>query len=398
MKIIVQKFGGTSVRDEKNRKECFKKINKALEMKSKVIVVVSAMGRKGEPYATDTLLSLSEFIDGKEKDLLLSSGELISASVFMNEYKKNNENVKVGIMTGGEAGIITDNEFNQANILEMKPKNILKMLEEKDIIVIPGFQGRTEEGEVTTLGRGGSDTSAVAIGAAVKADSIEIYSDVNGMMSADPRMVEDAKMIRYITIEDALNLSYYGAKVIDSRALELARKYKVKIILKSTFTNDNGTIISSDIIETKNVEEKKRMFSGIAYKNNLVQYCVKENNMGKQAKFLRNIKESKISLDMINIEKEKMTFIIDKEKERKMDAIIKEEDVIADKRVELSKLTLVGDGIAGIVGVMSTIVNPMYEEGIEIIQTSDSHTTIFVLMNEKDLKQAICKLHKLFFN
>jgi aspartate kinase len=398
MNIIVQKFGGTSVRDEKNRKECFKKINEALKMESKVIVVVSAMGRKGEPYATDTLLALSESIDGKEKDLLLSSGELISASIFMNEYKKNNEKTKIGIMTGGEAGIITDNEFNRANILEMKPKNILKMLEEKDVIVVPGFQGVTEDGEVTTLGRGGSDTSAVAIGAAVKANNIEIYSDVNGMMSADPKMVEDAKMIRYITIEDALNLAYYGAKVIDSRALELAKKYKVKIILKSTFTNDNGTIISSDIIETKNVEEKKRMFSGIAYKNELVQYTVKEKEMSKKSIFLETVKNSKISLDMINIEKEKMTFIIDKEKEKKMDTIIKESKTSYEKRESLSKLTLVGDGIAGTFGVMSTIVNPMYEEELEIIQTSDSHTTIFVLLNEKDLKKAICKLHKLFFS
>jgi aspartate kinase len=140
------------------------------------------------------------------------------------------------------------------------------------------------------------------------------------------------------------------------------------------------------------------MFSGIAYKNDLVQYTIKESEMSKKTFFLETVKNSKISLDMINIEKEKMTFIIDKEKEKKMDTIIKESVTAYEKRESLSKLTLVGDGIAGTFGVMSTIVNPMYEEKLEIIQTSDSHTTIFVLLNDKDLKKAICKLHKLFFN
>jgi aspartate kinase len=400
--IVIQKFGGTSVRDIENRKECFKKIAIELNNNKKVIVVVSAMGRKGEPYATDTLISLTNEIEGKEKDLLMATGEMISASIFVNDLKKffEVEHIKdktVSILTGGEAGIITDSKFNKANIIAFETENLEEAILNNNVVIVTGFQGKTKKGEITTLGRGGSDTSAVALGVAIKAEKIEIFSDVNGMMSADPKMVVDAKMIRHINYEDALNLSYYGAKVIDPRALEIGKKYNAKIILKSTFTDDRGTIISSDIIGEREIEGNAGVFSGIAYKNEFIQYEIFVDKIILKSIILTSIKEIGISLDMINIEKERMSFITEEENEKKIDKILSDNKLKGNFTKGLSKLTIVGEKIAGVPGIMQSIIEPIFNEGIEVIQTSDSHTTICLLVEKEELKKALCILHKKFF-
>ena len=398
----MQKFGGTSVRDIENRVKCFKKIENELKKNNKVIVIVSAMGRKGEPYATDTLISLTKEIEGKEKDLLMATGEMISASVFVNDFKnylieKNIEKRNVSVLTGGEAGIITDSNFNQANIIAFETENLEEAMQTNDVVIVTRFQDKTKKGEITTLGRGGSDTSAVALGIAIKAEKIEIFSDVNGMMSADPKMVADAKMIRHINYEDALNLSYYGAKVIDPRALEIGKKYNAKIILKSTFTDDRGTVISSDIIGERSIEGNSSVFSGIAYKNECLRYEIFAEDLQLKSKILTTIKEVGISLDMINIEKDGISFIIEEEKERKVNKIISENNLKSNLTKELSKLTIVGERIAGVPGIMQSIIEPIFAEGIEVVQTSDSHTTICLLVNKNELKKALCVLHKKFF-
>src|SRR5699024_3894740 len=183
MQILIQKFGGTSVQNETNRKHVIKHIKNALVQNYKIVVVVSALGRNPDPYATDTLLNLVNYPNNynskRELDLLMSCGEIISAVVLSNELKKNH--IYSTALTGAQAGFITNNDFTQAKIKEVKRERIIKELETNDVIVVAGFQGQTQSGEVTTIGRGGSDTTAAALGAALDAERIDIFTDVNGI-------------------------------------------------------------------------------------------------------------------------------------------------------------------------------------------------------------------------
>lgn len=201
MKVLVQKFGGTSVRNSENRELAFQHIKDAISEGYKVVVVVSAMGRQPDPYATDSLLSLvgvpNTSISDREKDLLLSCGETISSIVFSNGLKKNN--VSSIALTGAQAGFVTNNDFLQAKIKAMNIDRVIEELNSHDVVVVAGFQGQTETGEVTTIGRGGSDTSAAALGAALSAEYIDIFTDVKGIMTADPRVVESARTMDVVT-------------------------------------------------------------------------------------------------------------------------------------------------------------------------------------------------------
>ncbi|MBE6049002.1 MAG: aspartate kinase, partial [Clostridium sp.] len=216
MKIIVQKFGGTSVSTKERRKNVIKKVKKAMQDGFSPVVVVSAMGRKGEPYATDTLLSLVTDSFKKENklaaDLLMCCGEFISSVVMSNDLEDSG--IEAVPLTGGQAGIITDDNFNSASLKDVKNKKILQILSEGKVPVVTGFQGMTEDGFFTTLGRGGSDTSAAILGVALEAEKIEIYTDVDGIMTADPRIVKDASLINVISYDEVFQLADQGAKVI----------------------------------------------------------------------------------------------------------------------------------------------------------------------------------------
>lgn len=214
MKIIVQKFGGTSVKDDKGRKLALGHIKEAISEGYKVVVVVSAMGRKGDPYATDSLLGLlygdQSAISPREQDLLLSCGETISSVVFTSMLLDNG--VKAAALTGAQAGFLTNDQHTNAKIIEMKPERLFSVLANHDAVVVAGFQGATEKGDTTTIGRGGSDTSAAALGAAVDAEYIDIFTDVEGVMTADPRVVENAKPLPVVTYTEICNLAYQGPR------------------------------------------------------------------------------------------------------------------------------------------------------------------------------------------
>ncbi len=227
MKIIVQKFGGTSVRNDESRLKAAEHVRKAVDNGYKVVVVVSAMGRDGEPYATDTLLSLVEpsSLSKREQDLLVSCGEIISAVVFSNLL--NGMSVSSVALTGAQAGFRTNDDFTNAKILEMKCESLKRQLETNDVVVVAGFQGQSQTGEVTTLGRGGSDTSATALGAALQAEWVDIFTDVEGVMTADPRIVKDARALDTMTYNEICNMAYQGAKVIHPRAVEIAMQAKI---------------------------------------------------------------------------------------------------------------------------------------------------------------------------
>ncbi|HEX3032563.1 MAG TPA: aspartate kinase, partial [Bacillota bacterium] len=209
MKFLVQKFGGTSVATREKRDQVVGHIAQAFQAGYAPVVVVSAMGRQGEPYATDSLLALASqgggAISPREMDQLLACGEIISGTLLTNTL--NGSGYKAVFLTGGQAGIITDEEFGSARIIKVQPAEILRLAREGHIVVVAGFQGLSEKGNVTTLGRGGSDTTAAALGVALNAECIDIFTDVEGIMTADPRIVEDARVLEKVTYNEICQLA-----------------------------------------------------------------------------------------------------------------------------------------------------------------------------------------------
>lgn len=247
MKIVVQKFGGTSVSTKERRTMVVEKVKGAINKGYLPVVVVSAMGRKGEPYATDTLLGLvSEEFKKENKlatDLLMGCGEIISTVVMSDELRE--AEIEAVPLTGGNAGILTDDNYSSADFIDINPKLILEVLKEGKVPVVAGFQGVDRNGFLTTLGRGGSDTTAAVLGVALKAEEIEIYTDVDGIMTADPRIVGDAELINKISYNEVFQLADQGAKVIHPRAVEIAMKGNVTLVIKNTMSTCIGTMIDS---------------------------------------------------------------------------------------------------------------------------------------------------------
>ncbi|AUO10875.1 aspartate kinase [Priestia megaterium] len=401
MKIIVQKFGGTSVRNEEGRARAIYHLNNALSEGYKVVVVVSAMGRKGEPYATDTLLSLVDgnkaSLNKRELDMLMACGELISSVVFTNLLNENG--IKATALNGAQAGFVTNDDFTNAKILEMKCDRLLKELEEYDVVVVTGFQGATTEGDTTTLGRGGSDTSASALGAALMADYIDIFTDVEGVMTADPRIVEDARPLSVVTYNEICNMAYQGAKVVHPRAVEIAMQAKVPMRVRSTYADSAGTLVTSQgEAQQRGSDVQERLVTGIAHVSNVTQIKVfsKEGHYDTQAEVFKAMAQEKISVDFINISPKGVVYTVTDEATDKaidvLHALGYEPAVIRN----CAKVSTVGAGIAGVPGVTSKIVTALSGEGIQILQSADSHTTIWVLVKEEDLKKAVNALHGAF--
>ena len=243
--IIVMKFGGTSVQTEESRQHVIKHIRRNVELGKKVVAVVSAMGRKGDPYATDTLISLlkdvGEPVNPAELDSVMSIGERLSSAYFSHLLTVNK--MPAAAFTGGQAGILTDNNPGNAEILEINTSRIRKALSERKITVVAGFQGVTSEGDVRTLGRGGSDTSAVALGSSLGAEVVEIYSDVDGIANCDPRQIPEAVFMDSVSVTQILSMADEGSTVIHPRAVKASLKTKTDIVVRNTFNEKSGTII-----------------------------------------------------------------------------------------------------------------------------------------------------------
>lgn len=396
MKIIVQKFGGTSVSTEERRQSVIKKVKRAIEDGFSPVVVVSAMGRKGEPYATDTLLSLVTNTFKKENklatDLLMCCGEFISSVVMSNDLE--NSGIKAVPLSGGQAGIITDNNFSSASLKNVNNKNILDILSQGKVPVVTGFQGLTEDGFFTTLGRGGSDTSAAILGVALEAEKIEIYTDVDGIMTADPRIVHDASLINVISYDEVFQLADQGAKVIHPNAVEIAKSGNIPLVIKNTMNDCEGTIINN-----MGDRSKKRVVTGITSNNDRIQVCItleanKENE--NYNNILEIVAENKISLDLINIFPDKQIFTIESSMKEKMISILEKLQVKAELTENLSKIALVGAGMRGIPGVMAKIYKALSDSKVEVLQTADSHMTIWCLIHTEKLEKAINAIHNAF--
>ncbi|MCH2287279.1 MAG: aspartate kinase [SAR324 cluster bacterium] len=243
--IIVMKFGGTSVRNEESRVSAIKHIRKHAESGKQVVVVVSAMGRKGEPYATDTLISLlkdvGEPVNPAELDSVMSLGETLSSAYFTHLLSQNG--LPAEAFTGRQAGILTDDNPGNAEILEINPVRIRATLNAGKIAVVAGFQGATSAGDVRTLGRGGSDTSAVTLGSALNAERVEIYSDVDGIANCDPRQIPEASIMDTVSARQVLSMANEGSKVLHPRAVQASLKTQTSIVARNTFSAASGTTI-----------------------------------------------------------------------------------------------------------------------------------------------------------
>lgn len=400
MKIIVQKYGGTSVRDASSRSYAMQHIKNALSDGFKVVAVVSAMGRRGDPYATDTLLSLVDsnhaFINKRENDLLLSCGEIISSIVFTNMLLE--EGIIATALTGAQAGFLTNDDHMNAKIIDMKCDRLQKELETHDVIVVAGFQGAAKNGDVTTIGRGGSDTSAAALGAALNAEWIDIFTDVDGIMTADPRIVKNARPLSNITYTEVCNLAYQGAKVIHPRAVEIAMQAKIPIRIRSNYSNTLGTLVTAPDKEAKGTDIKERLVTGIAHLSNVTQIKVlaKKNQYNLQAEVFKAMAKEEISVDFINIYPNGVIYTVTEDMTDKAIAALKA--LGYDPLVErgCAKVSVVGAGMQGVPGVASKIVTALSEEEIRILQSADSHTTIWVLVKQTDLSKAVNSLHDAF--
>jgi aspartate kinase len=400
MKIIVQKFGGTSVKDEESRKYAQGHIEKALADGYKVVVVVSAMGRKGDPYATDSLLSLIggnlSKISKREYDLLLSCGEAISSVVFVNMLLESGINAVS--LTGAQAGFRTNNDHTNAKIIDMQCERLLSELERNDVIVVAGFQGAAKNGDVTTIGRGGSDTSAAALGAALNAEWIDIFTDVEGIMTADPRIAENARPLSVVTYTEVCNMAYQGAKVIHPRAVEIAMQAKVPIRIRSTYSDNLGTLVTSLNKNNRGSDIKERVVTGIAHVSNVTQIKVfaKKDQYNLQAEVFKSMANESISVDFINISPNGVVYTVTEEMTDRAIQVLNElgHDPVVERLC--AKVSVVGAGIAGVPGVTSKIVTALSDHGIRILQSADSHTTIWVLVKQDDLVKSVNALHDAF--
>lgn len=402
MKTIVQKFGGTSISSKESREKASNKIIEKHNMGYKMVVVVSAMGRKGDPYATDTLLDMinPKAITNKEIDMLISCGEIISAVVLASHlYEKG---YKVAVLSGYQAGVLTDDNFGNAEIINVDSSNIIKYLNEDKIVIVAGFQGSNEYGEITTLGRGGSDISAVAIGKAVNCNHVEIFTNVDGIMTADPNMVSDAKVLKKMSYSEVYQLAENGAKVIHPRAVEMAQQFNIPLIIKNTYSDNEGTSIEEADVNFINNRKKlfnEKIINAITYKKGRVQVKVSLNDdkeKYKTNKLMDEITSNQISLDLINFLVDQKIFTINKEDTDKLVSMLNREEFDYEIIENCCKISAIGYKMQGVPGVMARIIKALSKENIKVLQTSDSHNTIWCLVKEEDTEKALSALHKEF--
>ncbi len=402
MRIIIQKFGGTSVASPEVRAMVVGKISQAREQGYTPVVVVSAMGRRGDSYATDTLLDLARTayrgIAARELDHMMYCGEIISAVVMTGVLQA--ADLDAVMLTGGQAGITTDDNFNNARVMKVDPSRIMNLLKMGKTPVVCGFQGITADGEFTTLGRGGSDTTAAVLGAALGAEVVEIFTDVDGIMTADPRIVPTAKILDIISYNEVAQLAHQGAKVIHPRAVEIAMQKNIPLVVKSTFSDAPGTLITN--ISKEGPERNAvtdRVATGVTFLPNIVQLRValdQDATPTESHKIFRALADSKISVDLINVHPGQVMFTVAEDVADKAAARLQKLGYNAEARHDCAKVSVVGGGIHEVPGVMANFVEALSLHNIPILQTVDSHTSISVLVKRADVAQAVKALHEKF--
>lgn len=395
MKIIVQKFGGTSVSTHESRCACVNKIKKSLDEGYMVVAVVSAMGRKGAPYATDTLLTLpyDQGLDKRDRDLIMSCGETISSVVFSSLL--NSQGINANAVTGFQAGIITNTDFGYGKCELIYCDYIKTMLDQGCIPVVTGFQGLGGYGEIVTLGRGGSDTTAALLGSALKAERIDIFTDVDGIMTSDPRIVKNSVIIDEISSEEVFQMAAQGAKVIHPNAVEAATLGGIDMYIKNTFTDSNGTRITPDLL-IHNPKDINDAVSSVACLKNRAQVSISTIGEEDESVILRDLANDGISIDLINIFAHSMVFTIGMEDVECAKKVFEKLNLSYETIENLSKITAIGSKMRGVPGVMAKIVKALLAAGCVILQSADSHMHISCLVHDYDDDKAVIAIHDEF--
>lgn len=405
MRIIVQKFGGTSVATAADRRLVADRVLDAVKKGYRTVVVVSAMGRAGDPYATDTFIKMAydacPTTPPRELDLLMSCGETIAAVTVAAALKERG--LDPIALTGAQAGIVTDSNFSDARILKVEPERLLRHLKEGRVVVVAGFQGATDAGEITTLGRGGSDTTAAALGAALGAEVVEIYTDVEGIKTADPRIVAKAKTLKILSYQEVSQMAYEGARVIHPRAVEIAMRKDIPLRILSPSVPGPGTLVThaAGLAESPWADVKEgRIITGVTHIPDVAQITVSRAegraDTDTSVKVFESLAEAGISVDLISVSQDSQTFTVaGKLAERAKEILIR-----LGFKVTIvpgcAKVTVVGARMRGVPGVMAKVARALAGEGIPILQTADSHLTISCLVPGSKMAQAIQALHREF--
>ena len=400
MAVIVQKYGGSSVVDADKIKNVASRVTAAEKKGNQVVVVVSAMGK-----TTDALIKLanqvSEHPDPRELDVLLSTGEAVSSTLLAMSLRSLG--MKAISLSGAQAGIRTDASHSRARILHVDPQRITRELRKGRIVIVAGFQGTTEEMDVTTLGRGGSDTTAVALAVALGADVCEIYTDVDGVYTADPRLVPEARKVDEIGYEEMLELATYGARVLHSRAVELGELYRMPILVASSFGDISGTLIHGG-----GTMEAKNKVRGIAHDLSVAKVTVVgvPDRPGIVTAIFEPLAEAGVCVDTI-VQNASMnnitdvTFTVTKSDVNKVMKLVKPIAKSIGARectsdTSLAKISVVGSGIQTAPGYAAKMFRTLYDEGINIELISTSEIRITCIIEEARTSDAVRALHKAF--
>lgn len=399
MGLIVQKYGGTSVADSQKVFSAAKRVIDAYKEGNSMVVVVSAQGD-----TTDKLIEKAKEINPnpskREMDMLLSTGEQASVALMAMAIEK--EGYPVISLTGHQAGILSDSNYGNARLKSIDTERVFRELDRKNIVVVAGFQAWNRFDDITTLGRGGSDTTAVALAAALKADLCEIYTDVDGIYTADPRIVKNASKLPDISYDEMLELASLGANVLHNRAVELAKKYNVNLVVRSSFSDEPGTIVK----EVGNVENM--LVRGVTRDSNIARVAVIgiEDKPGMAFKLFSLLAKEDISVDLIiqsiGTDKTKdISFTVAKENlEKTLDVIKNNLGIFGAKEVKhsdkYSKVSIVGAGMVNNPGVAAKMFEALYDADINIHMIATTEIKISVLVDEKDAERAVNAIHEEF--
>jgi aspartate kinase len=406
MAFLVVKFGGTSVADPERIKHAAAKVAAEIRLGHKVVVVVSAMAG-----VTDQLLgycrSISPMHDPREQDAVVATGENITAGLMAMALQQRG--LRARSWQGWQVGIQTDTSYNKARIKYIETEKVIARVQDGEIAVIAGFQGINEDSRITTLGRGGGDITAVAIAAAVKADRCDIYTDVDGIYTSDPRYVEKAQKLKHVSFEEMLELASLGAKVLQTRSVEIAMRADVPIQVLSTFGNDVGSDYPGTLVTREKDIMESKVVTGLAHSKDDAKIILTNlaDKPGVAAKVFGPLAAANINVDMIvqgasdNGKTTDMTFTVHKtELERAIDVLKKEQaalgytDLQTDKNVV--KISMVGVGMRSHAGIASTMFKTLAEKGINIQVISTSEIKVSVLVAEDYMELALRSLHTAF--
>lgn len=396
VRTIVQKFGGTSLATPENREIAASRVREARARGLAPVVVCSAIGRAPEPYATDSLAALLGPIrHGPNRDLLIACGESISSAVFAELLIAHGAPAQA--MTGGQAGVITDEQYGDAQILRVEPHHVLGLIERGIIPVVTGFQGVSETGAVTTIGRGGSDLTAIALGEALGSETVEIFTDVSGVLTADPSRIDGAHPIERVSYDEMVELAADGAKVMHAKAAELAQLTGTPYAVKGLRT-DLGTTIDEGA-----TPDRSHPVSGIASFRNVTFFRAIQGDLHDldarrelEVELFRRLSENNVSIDMINVNDAGIFFIADTDQVDRVRAELQNLNLALRVRPRCAKISIVGAGMRGTPGVIYRVVKALTDAKVEIIHSTDSNITISVLVREEEMDRAEQAIHDSF--